>query len=262
MAGTDAWDPRQYQRFSEERRLPFFDLLAQVTPVPGGRVVDMGCGTGELTLELHRHTGAAETVGIDSSPAMLAEARGVTAPGLRFEAGDLGEFRGSGLDVVFANASLQWVPDHQRLLARLAEALAPGGQLAFQVPANYDHPSHTLAAEIARQAPFVDALGGDPPEDHTISVLAPEAYATLLDDLGFADQQVRLQVYGHHLESTDEVVEWVKGTLLTPYRKRLDNQLYQDFVEGLRARLRAEVGDRRPYFYAFKRILGWARRPR
>src|SRR5437016_6389253 len=103
-SGATQWDPDQYERFKAERTRPFFDLLALVEPVPGGRVVDLGCGTGELTRELHRHTGAAETVGIDSSEAMLAEAAAVAGDGLRFEPGDLGSYRGSGLDVVFGNA--------------------------------------------------------------------------------------------------------------------------------------------------------------
>ena len=93
------------------------------------------------------------------------------------------------------------------------------------------------------------------------SVLAPERYAELLDRLGFAEQHVRLQVYGHRLASTAEVVEWVKGTSLTRFRARLDDTTYDRFVAAYRARLLAELGDRRPYFYPFKRILIWARAP-
>jgi trans-aconitate 2-methyltransferase len=256
----DAWDPAQYDRFQTERRQPFFDLLALVQPAPGGRIVDLGCGTGELTRELHRQTGASETVGIDTSDAMLSQAADFAGDGLRFERGDLGDYRAEDLDVVFANASLQWVPDHPALIGRLTTMLTASGQLAFQVPANYDHPSHRLATDIAHEEPFFTAMGGDPPEDHTRSVLAPEAYAGLLDRLGFARQHVRLQVYGHQLEGTDDVVEWVKGTLLTPYRRRLDTERYERFVQVLRDRLRAEVGDQRPYFYPFKRILCWAQR--
>lgn len=260
MGGKDAWDPQQYDRFRAERRQPFFDLMALVRPIPGGRAVDLGCGSGELTCELMHHCGAAELLGIDSSQAMLSEAAAYEGDGLRFELGDIASYHGDGLDLVFANASLHWVPDHPALVPRLAGMLAGSGQLAFQVPANYDHPSHRLASEIAHEEPFLSAFGGDPPEDHTRSVLRPEEYATLMDELGFAHQHVRLQVYGHHLESTDEVIEWVKGTLLTPYRRRLDDERYRLFVDTLRARLRSEVGDRRPYFYAFKRIIAWAQR--
>jgi trans-aconitate 2-methyltransferase len=258
---VDGWDPRQYDRFRDERQAPFFDLLALVAPVPGGQVVDLGCGTGELTRELHRRSGAATTIGIDSSPAMLAEAAVYAGDGLSFQPGTIEGFRGEALDVVFANASLHWVPDHHELLGRLTASLGPGGQLAFQVPANFDHPSHRLAADIAAEAPFADALAASPVEGRAGHVLAPEAYAELLAALGFAEQHVRLQVYGHHLDSTDEVVEWVKGTLLTPYRARLETSLYDEFVAELRTRLRREVGDRAPYFYAFKRILCRARLP-
>jgi trans-aconitate 2-methyltransferase len=162
---------------------------------------------------------------------------------------------------VFANASLHWVSDHVQLVARLARSLAPGGQLAFQVPANWDHPSHTVAAELAAHPPFIEAFAGGSPDDHTRSVLAPEAYATLFAQLGFVEQHVRLQVYGHHLASTDDVVEWVKGTLLTAYRRRLSDALYDQFVAEYRRRLIASLGDLRPYFYPFKRILCWGRRP-
>jgi len=103
---TDAWDPQTYERFGVERRQPFDDLLALVQPCPGGRVVDLGCGTGALTAELHRHSQAAHTVGIDRSAAMLARAE--EGPGLQFDAGDLATFETSGFDLVFSNAALQW----------------------------------------------------------------------------------------------------------------------------------------------------------
>jgi trans-aconitate 2-methyltransferase len=211
-----------------------------------------------LTRALHERLGAAETIGIDSSAAMLAKAKAFAGHGLRFEAGDLAAFApGRAFDVVFSNAALQWVPDHPRLIERLAAAVAPAGQLAFQVPANFDHPSHTAAEETAREEPFADALGRAP---HPRNVLAPEAYAALLDTLGFAEQTVRLQVYGHRLASRGEVVEWVKGSLLTDYEKRLPAELYARFLERYRENLFARLPDERPFFFPFKRILARASR--
>jgi trans-aconitate 2-methyltransferase len=257
----DGWNPDQYERFRSERQQPFDDLLMLCHPVPGGRVVDLGCGTGDLTRILHQEMEAKETVGIDSSQAMLAraEASHGDAPGLSFAQGDIASWLGEDVNLVFANASFQWVDDHLNLLARMRTALAPDGQLAFQVPANYRHPSHLLALAVGNESPFIDALDGDVPEDRGRFVLSPELYADLLYELGAKDQVVRMEVYGHELESIGEVVEWVMGTLLTPYRKRLSPELFEEFVERYRERLIEELGEREPYFYGFRRILCWAR---
>jgi trans-aconitate 2-methyltransferase len=263
---ADAWDPEQYHRFRRQRAAPFHDLLALLQPVDRPRVVDLGCGTGELTALLHERTAAAETVGVDRSPAMLAEAAPHAAPpALRFVEGDIATFPTVGdeqrWDVVVANASLQWIPDHRSVLSRWTAALSPGGQLAVQVPANADHPSHQVAAEVAASGPFANAFGPDgPPPDPVHEVLAPEEYACLLDELGFVEQHVRLQVYGMRLPSSADVVEWVKGTTLTRFQGRLPAPLFGDFVERYRRRLLEVIGDRSPYFYAFKRILLWGRR--
>jgi trans-aconitate 2-methyltransferase len=254
----DAWDPDRYHRFAAERSAPFWDLLGLVRPVPGGRVVDLGCGSGELTAELHRTLGAAETLGLDSSPAMLARATPRAGGGLRFELGDIADFDRGGWDLAFSNAALQWLPDHQALLARLAGLLATGGQLAVQLPANHDHPSHRVASELAAQAPFAAALGG---WRQAWPVRPPEWYATLLDRLGLAAQHVRLQVYLHRLAGREEVVDWVRGTLLTDYQRRLPAELFDAFLGRYRRQLLELLDDERPYRYAFKRILLRAERP-
>jgi trans-aconitate 2-methyltransferase len=264
MTERDTWKPAQYGKFGAERSRPFEDLLALVEPAPAGRpverVVDLGCGTGALTARLHAHLGATMTVGIDSSAAMLEKAGPLETANLRFELGDIAGFGARAeFDVVFSNAVLHWVPDHPGLLRRLRDALRPGGQLAVQVPANGDHPSHALAFEIAHEAPFRHALHDDPLGDQATPVLAPEAYATLLEELGFVDQHVRLQVYGHHLASTADVVEWTKGTTLTRYEGGLSPELYDQFLDRYRSRLLDVLGDQSPYFYTFKRVLFHAR---
>jgi trans-aconitate 2-methyltransferase len=256
------WEPDQYERFKAERAQPFHDLLALVVPVPGGRVVDLGCGTGELTRRLHEHTRAAQTLGVDSSPEMLARARGVEGGGVRFAAGDIAAWRGDGYDLVFSNAALHWLPDHPRLLERLARAVAAGGQLAVQVPANGDHPSHTVATALAQESPYAEVLAPDPPPDPAASVLRPEDYSATLDALGFDEQHVRLQVYAHRLASSSEVVEWAKGTMLTSFRARLPDTMYRQYLAEYRQRLVAVIGDETPYLYTFKRILFWGRRAR
>ena len=255
---ADPWSPEQYARFQRERSQAFFDLLALVHPQPAMRVVDLGCGTGELARLLHRRLGARETLGIDASASMLAASAAFAGDGLRFERGDIGDFAASrAYDLVFSNAALQWVAEHEQLLDRLTGALADGGQLAIQVPANHDHPSQTVAAEVASESPFREALAGY--ARHGKAVLEPEEYAVLLDRLGYQEQHVRLQVYGHRLESRDEVVEWTRGTLLTDYQRRLPADLFARFLERYRARLLPRLEDTRPYFFPFKRILFWAR---
>lgn len=262
MAQPDGWDPEQYDRFKAERSAPFRDLVALVRPGAGARVVDLGCGTGELTAELHRTTGAAQTLGIDSSAAMLRGAASFAGEGLTFRAGDINDFGRDGehYDVVFSNAALQWVPNHREVLERWASAVAGGGQLAVQMPANSDHPSHTVSAQLATESPFAEELAGGPPPDPVSNVLPPEEYAELLHTLGFTDQHVRLQVYGHSLGSSADVVEWVKGTSLTRFQTRMAPAVFDRFVDEYRRRLLAAIGDVAPYFYAFKRILFWAQR--
>jgi trans-aconitate 2-methyltransferase len=257
MAST--WNPDQYHRFRDERRQPFFDLLSLVDAKPGMRVADLGCGTGELTQILHERLGARETVGIDSSETMLAKAP-KSVDGLSFRLGDLAALEpGDSYDVVFSNAALQWILDHPALIAKLTEHVRPGGQLAVQVPANFDEAPHLVAAEVAREEPFRAALGGQG-YVRTPPVLAPIEYARLLDRLGYREQKVRLQVYGHNLGARDDVVEWVKGTLLTDYQRQMSPELFAKFLERYRERLLPELEDRKPFFFPFKRILFWARR--
>ena len=252
---ASAWDPSQYDRFRAERQQPARDLLALVQPRPQMRVVDLGCGTGEITRIVHDHLAAGATLGIDSSETMLAESGKQASPGLSFARGDIAEFSASAeYDLIFSNAALHWLPDHPALFARLAAALACGGQLAVQMPFNFDHPSHTVAAAVAREEPFASALGG-----HAIDrpVLDPSEYAALLHRLGFRAQHVRLQVYAHILPARDDVIEWVKGTLLTDYQRRLSGGLFPSFLERYRARLLPQLAAERPYFYPFKRLLIW-----
>jgi trans-aconitate 2-methyltransferase len=189
---------------------------------------------------------------------MLEKSAAFTGGGLRFEKRDLRTFTAEGTwDLVFSNAALQWVPEHAALFGNLYRALAAQGQLAVQMPANQGHPSHVTAAEVAAESPFSESMLGPKPQG---GMLAVEDYASLLHRLGFRQQHVRLQVYGHALAQRDEVIEWVKGTLLTDYQRRLPAELYPKFLERYRERLLPKLEDRRPYFYPFKRILLWARK--
>jgi trans-aconitate 2-methyltransferase len=247
---TDPWDADRYDRYAAQRRRPALDLLERVPRVPGGRVADLGCGDGWCTPLLHERTEAAETLGIDSSGRMLAGAAAHAVPGVRFEQGDLAALEGEW-DVLFANAALQWLPDHRALLPALVDHLRPGGTLAFQVPANFGHPSHTVADEVGRR------FGLDPLA-REIGALDAPTYAEVLHAAGIDEPDVVLRVYGHRMARTDEVVDWVAGTLLTSFERRLDAAAFAAFRLEYRTALLDRLGDptgARPYYYAFPRIL-------
>jgi trans-aconitate 2-methyltransferase len=203
---------------------------------------------------------AAQTIGVDNSDSMLVEAEGHAAAGLSFVHADLREFAAqpenqNTFDLVLSNAALQWVPDQARVIELLTGLLQTNGQLAFQVPSNEDYASHVIAREVAQESPFREALGG---HVRVFSNLSLEEYAILLDRLGYPRQHVRMQVYVHHLEARDDVVEWVRGSLLTDYQKRLPPAVFAEFLERYRSRLLPQLDDSRPYAYPFKRILVWA----
>ncbi|HVE72840.1 MAG TPA: methyltransferase domain-containing protein [Thermoanaerobaculia bacterium] len=243
------WSPEQYSRFAKERKQPFLDLLSLVERRPRMRAVDLGCGTGELTRELHETLGAEETVGIDDSETMLLKAGHFDGEMLRFEKGSIEAFVSDRpYDLIFSNAALHWIPDHEQLITSLTNVLSTRGQLAVQMPANDSHPSHAVAAEVGRD------FGLAPRPDHVLPV---ERYAELLHRLGYERQHVRMQVYGHVLPSADDVVEWVRGALLTHYQAQLDPDRFDEFLAAYRARLRDAIGSDRAFFYTYKRILMW-----
>lgn len=255
---VDSWDPGLYAKFLRERSTPFFDLLDLIETRPGMRAIDLGCGTGELTRQLHERLGCRETVGLDRSRKMLEKSAVFAGPGLRFEAGTVETFAPDGpCDLVFSNAALHFVEGHEALWPRLASFLAPGGQMAIHLPGNQDHPTHVTARELAREEPFAAALGDFALPTHVLPV---EAYANLFHRLGFARQSVKLVVYGHLLESPGSVVEWVRGSILTEYQSRLAPELYERFLGTYRERLLSRLANESPYFFTFKRVLMHAAR--
>lgn len=252
-----SWSPEQYARFRAARKKPFDDLVDLVQPLLGMRVLDLGCGTGELTAELQDRLDAGETLGVDSSPEMLAQSSRFTRPDLGFEQADIGSFETGAWDLVFSNAALHWLPDHDALFDRLSRFVAADGQLAVQVPANHDHIAHQLADEVAAEAPFVEALDGF---QRRHSVEHPRWYESKLRELGFSERLVRLQVYPCELPSAADVVEWLRGSLLTAWQARLSPEMFERFVATYKARLLAVLPADRPFYYPYARILMWGRR--
>jgi trans-aconitate 2-methyltransferase len=250
------WDPDQYRKFEAQRFAPFDDLVAMIDVRPGLSVIDLGCGTGELTARLAELLPCSDVFGIDSSAEMLAKAAPLSRPGLRFERRAIEEVAGS-YDLVFSHAALQWVDDHPVLFPRILGLVRPGGQLAVQVPSNHTHPTHTLIVETASESPFREALGG---WTRQAPILAIDAYAGLLFAAGATDITVIEKVYAHVLESSDAMAEWVTGTALVPYFERLPEALRAPFMDRYRARLRERFPES-PVFYPFRRTLMSARLP-
>jgi trans-aconitate 2-methyltransferase len=251
------WEPDRYHKFQNERFAPFEDLLKLIKVREGLTVIDLGCGTGELTRRLADHLPGSVVVGIDSSPHMLERAAKQARPGLRFEPGAIETVAGEW-DLVFSHAAIQWVDDHLSLIPRLLSLLRPGGQLAVQLPSNRSHPTHAFIVETAGEEPFRTALGGWVRGDPTLSIAA---YAELLYAHGATEITVIEKVYPHILDSPDALADWTSGTALVPYIERLPQELHEPFMARYRERLRARFPPG-PVFYGFRRTLFAATRAR
>ena len=252
----DSWNPGQYEKFKNERSRPFHDLAALVDPKGVRTIVDLGCGTGELTKLLHAKLKAQRTLGTDSSAQMLDKAKAFAGEGVEFVMSPIESFEPYlPFDLVFTNAALQWLPNHRELIPRVLKWVAPRGQIAIQVPANFDHPSHTIAHALGQEM-FHGKLSG---MAKGRSVLDVAEYAAILFRAGFEENRCRLEVYLHPMASGRDVVEWTKGTMLTAFQSQLSPDEFEGFVAEYAKRLVAEIGEG-PYLYAFKRILVWGRR--
>ena len=255
-----SWDPARYLAFAGERERPFVELVARVRTLDARLVVDAGCGPGTATAQLLERWPAARVVGVDSSPAMIARARGAArAPRLSFEQADLSTWEpDEAPDVVVANAVLQWVPDHVEVVGRFAAALAPGGSLALQVPGNFGAPSHTSMRALAASGrwPVPAGLVRESP------VLEPAGYLSVLTGLGL-DADVWETTYLHVLTGPDPVLDWVRGTALRPLLAALG----QDDAASFEATYAAALREAYPPDAAgqtvlpFRRIFAVGRRP-
>ncbi len=229
------WSAKQYTAFEDERTRPVRDLLAAVPSEAASAAVDLGCGPGNSTELLLRRFPSAEVTGLDSSPDMIAAARG-RLPQVRFEVADIAAWDAAGpFDAILANAVLQWLPDHAALLPRLAAKLAPGGSLAVQMPDNLQEPAHRLMREVAAHKPWAAKLAraagargemGTP--DWYYRVLRPHC----------ARVDVWRTTYHHLLAGGAEaVVEWFKGSGLRPFLAPLDAAEQAGFLTAYRDRI-------------------------
>ncbi len=250
------WNPDRYHQFQSQRALPFEDTLRLVKVRDGLKVIDLGCGTGELTRKLADALPNSEVLGMDSSAEMLSRAAEHVRPGLRFEQGRIEQIS-DDWDLIFSHAALQWVDDHPALMARLFGHLRPGGQLVVQMPSNHTHRTHALITDIAQREPFATKL------NHWVRqspVMGIDQYADLLYQIDGEDITVFEKIYGHLLENADALVDWTTGTALVPYSERLGPELYEQFLQIYRERMRIYFPFS-PVFYGFRRTLFAVMRP-
>ena len=253
---THTWDPERYLRFADERGRPFVELVGRIAADDPRTVVDLGCGPGNLTGLLKQRWPSAQVTGLDSSPEMIATARG-RDDGVAYDVADLRDWRPSTpVDVLVSNATLQWVPDHLALLPSLVEAVRPGGWFAFQVPGNFDEPSHTIRRDLAATPPY---------DAQTAGVATPDAHdaATYLRALQPLVTSVDAweTTYLHVLHGEDPVFTWVSGTGARPTLQALDESLRPRFEEELKRLLRAAYpDDGRGVVLPFRRVFVVAQR--
>jgi len=233
---TTSWDPDRYLTYADERGRPFVELIARIDVADPGLVVDLGCGPGNLTRLLTQRWPAASVVGLDSSPEMIERAQGEHGD-VGFRVADLRDWvteGGEPVDVLVSNATLQWIPGHLDLLPGLVGRVAPGGWLAFQVPGNFDEPSHTIRTELAAEAAYADL---------TRDVAVPSSHdpAVYLEALAGLGCQVDAweTTYLHVLTGEDPVFTWVSGTGARPTLQALPEVLREEFEAEFKARLRA-----------------------
>jgi trans-aconitate 2-methyltransferase len=259
------WEPELYNRFRSYRSEPFRAILARLEIALDGQIVDLGCGSGENTIELAGRARNGAALGIDSSPAMIAKAQAARnalpedlAARIDFRLGDMA-FPGppAGYSLVFSNAAMHWLDDHRAALAAWHSILRPGGKLVVQMPANDEETAQATLAVLAGESPWREIMNGV--ELPARKVGSPRYYRQLLGELGFVDVDCYYQVFAHPMNGPDEVVEWSRATALRPFVGALPEDQRERFVAQWRGRLEQAYGTKGPLIFNFRRIFLWAR---
>jgi trans-aconitate 2-methyltransferase len=277
--GTDIWNPSRYLHFAGERSRPFFELVGRIDAERPALVYDLGCGPGQLTATLADRWPDAMVHGIDSSMEMIASgqqiaierastgaavgatgqaANGGGAGSLDFSLGDVRDWLPDAApDVIVSNAVLQWVPGHEGLLVNWAGQLAPGGWLAFQVPGNFDQPTHAILASLVTSQRWRGLLPG---VQLNRQAGDPAQYLDLLARAGCSVDAWET-TYLHVLQGDDPVTDWYSGSGMRPVLSALDAEQAAEFTAEYSARARAaypaaEYGTVLP----FRRVFVAARR--
>lgn len=247
---TLRWNPDVYLSFNKERFQPFDDLLGLAQTRKNISIIDLGCGSGELTRRLANHFPESRVIGVDNSPEMLEKAHRFADNRIRFEQSQIEDIKGEW-DLVFSNAALHWIGDHEKLIPRLYRMVRFGGQLLLQFPSGQRNPAHRTLASVACEEPYISASGG---WKWDFPVLPVERYAEILFEQGGENVTAFDKVYPHVLPDSEAVYRFTSGTTLLAYTSRLPDDLHQSFTDRYRDRLRQMWGAS-PVFFPFRRIL-------
>lgn len=226
------WDPKAYLDFEDERTRPAGELLARIHGKSPLHVIDLGCGPGNSTALLARRWPKAKLEGLDSSEAMLDQARrsGVDAA---WHSGDIPTWSpNTHYDVIFSNATIQWIEGQDKLLPRLMSFLSADGVFAFQVPANFDEPSHRLMRDVAADGPWASKLK----DVRNLIRGTAQGYYEILEPHA-ASLDIWQTAYLQVLSGADAVFRWVSATGLRPFVDALEGAERADFVRDYKARL-------------------------
>ncbi len=253
-----AWNPELYDRFKDVRYQPFYDLANLIVRTENMKAIDLGCGTGEQTDILSQKFEDADFVGVDSSAEMLEKSKRFENDRLHFRQGTIEQEVAlpTRYDLVFSNAALQWVDEHEVLFPQLMALLDTGGQLAIQMPVQKENILNQILAQLVAEEPYASYLDNwsrDSP------VLSMDDYAQLLFDHGLSNIQIFQKVYPIIAENHDALYNFISGTSLIPYLDRLQGDEKQALVNEFKARI-AKRFTKLPAIYAFKRILIYGRK--
>lgn len=248
-----AWNPDKYNQFKAERYAPFYDVLAMIAIKPHLKVIDLGCGTGELTSMLTEKLPNAEVSGIDSSLEMLEEAKAFANNSLKFKQSSIEEQLETNQkwDLIFSNAAIQWVRHHQELFPTIIKSLNPGGQVAIQMPSQTENALNQILDGLVQEQPHQENLSG---YRHISPVLKTDEYAQILFENGAKSMTVFEKIYPIIAQKTDDLYNFISGSALPPYLEKLDGAIKENFIFEYKNRIKYRF-PKIPAIYPFKRII-------
>ncbi|KNC07991.1 trans-aconitate methyltransferase [Pantoea sp. RIT-PI-b] len=221
------WNPQLYRQFESERTRPARELLERIPQADVRFATDLGCGPGNSTELLVQAWPNAQITGIDSSEAMLQQAR-ERLPSCRFQQADIRTWQAEQpQQVIYANASLQWLTEHHTLLPHLVSQLAVGGALAIQMPDNLEEPSHRLMRDVAERENWQGLIS--PQAADRKRLLTTDQYYDLLSDAG-CQVDIWRTTYYHPMTDAQGIITWLRATGLRPFLAGLDDTQQSAFL--------------------------------